>query len=153
LPRLVGVSKALEWAFTGALVSGHELVDSGLVRDVVSPGELIPRARELARAMGDGSSPVSIAVTRQLMWRMLGAEHPMRAHIAESRGLYGRMRGADAKEGVASFLEKREAKFPLRVSTDLPDIFDISDVPPFPDEPISPRYVPHLRPSRTDPDA
>jgi len=146
LPRLVGISRALEWAYTGELISGAELVDSGLVRDLIAPEELIPRTRELALSMCDVSSPVSTAVTRRLMWRGLGAEHPMLAHIAESRALYGRMRSADAQEGVASFLEKRAAKFPLRVSTDLPEVFDEGDVWPFPDEPISPRYVPHLRP-------
>jgi enoyl-CoA hydratase/carnithine racemase len=144
LPRIVGISTALRWAFTGALVSGEELVTSGLVKELVEPDELLPAARALAGAMTDGSAPVSIAVTRQLMWRMLGAEHPMQAHVAESRGLYGRMRSADAKEGVTSFLEKRDAAFPLRVSTDFPDVFDAAP-PTFPDEAISPRYVPHLR--------
>jgi enoyl-CoA hydratase/carnithine racemase len=144
LPRIVGISRALEWAFTGAFVTGDELVSSGLVREIVQPEQLLTRARVLAKAMTDGTAPVSLAVTRQLMWRMLGAQHPMEAHVAESRGLYGRMRSADAREGVASFLEKRDAEFPLRVSTDMPDVFD-QPTPPFPDESVSPRYVPQLR--------
>jgi enoyl-CoA hydratase/carnithine racemase len=145
LPRIVGISRALEWSFTGSFVSGGELLESGLVREVVQPDELLARARALASAMTEGAAPVSVAVTRQLMWRMLGAEHPMEAHVAESRGLYGRMRSADAREGVASFLEKRDAAFPLRISTDMPNVFD-APAPLFPDEPVSPSYVPHLRP-------
>jgi enoyl-CoA hydratase/carnithine racemase len=137
LPRIVGISRALEWAYSGRLVSGPELTESGLVREVVEPDALLARAREVAQEMTGESAAVSVAVTRQLLWRMLGADHPMQAHIAESRALYSRMRSADAKEGVASFLEKRDAHFPLGVSCDLPHVLD-SPGPGFPDEEIPP---------------
>jgi enoyl-CoA hydratase/carnithine racemase len=123
LPRVVGISRAMEWAATGRLFGPEEALDAGLVRGIYAADELLPAAYELAREIADNSAPVSVALTRQLMWRMLGASHPMQAHQAESRGLYSRGKSADAIEGVTSFLEKRPADFPLRVSTDLPDAF------------------------------
>jgi enoyl-CoA hydratase/carnithine racemase len=123
LPRIVGISRAMEWAATGRLFGPEEALDAGLVRSIHAPDELLPAAYELAREIADNSAPVSVALTRQLMWRMLGASHPMESHRAESRGLASRGKSADAVEGVTSFLEKRPADFPLRVSTDLPDAF------------------------------
>ncbi len=119
LPRVVGISRAMEWAATGRIFGPDEALSAGLVRSVYPADELLPAAYEIA----DNSAPVSVALTRQLMWRMLGADHPMQAHRAESRGLHSRGRSADAVEGVTSFLEKRAADFPLRVSRDMPDVF------------------------------
>jgi enoyl-CoA hydratase/carnithine racemase len=143
LPRIVGISRAARWSYTGDLISGDELVSSGLVDELHAPEELLPAALRLAGEIAANTAPVSVAVTRQLLWRMLTVNHPMEAHIAESRALYGRVRSADAAEGVASFLDRRPAVFPLRVSTSMPDVFDPEAVPAgFPDEPAAERYVP-----------
>ncbi|NEX63970.1 crotonase/enoyl-CoA hydratase family protein [Noviherbaspirillum galbum] len=123
LPRLVGISKALEWTYTGRIFSAQEALEGGLVQKVCKPGELLPAARELAREMVDNCAPVSLALTRQMMWRMLGAEHPMDAHRIDSRAIYARGASADAKEGVMSFLEKRPANFTNKVSSDMPSFF------------------------------
>jgi enoyl-CoA hydratase/carnithine racemase len=123
LPRLVGVQTALEWCYTGRLFPAHEALDRGLVRSLHAPQDLLPAARALAREIVDNTAPVSIAVTRQLIWRMAGAPHPMDAHRADSRGIQARGKSGDAREGVSSFLEKRPANYPDRVSSDLPDIW------------------------------
>jgi enoyl-CoA hydratase/carnithine racemase len=122
LPRVVGISRAMEWAATGRIFGPDEALAAGLVRSVQAPDDLLPAAYALASEIADNAAPVSVALTRQLMWRMLGAADPYEAHLAESRGLFERGRSADAREGVAAFLEKRPADFPLRVSTDLPEI-------------------------------
>ena len=122
LPRLVGISRAMEWVATGRVFDAQEALDGGLVRSVHPPGELLGAAGALAREIADNAAPVSVAMARMMMWRMLGAEHPMLAHRADSRGMYFRGRSADAAEGIASFLEKRAAEFPDRVSDGLPDI-------------------------------
>jgi len=124
LPRLVGISQALEWCYSGALFPATEALRGGLVRSVHAPDELLPAARALATSLTAESSPVSIALTRQMMWRMLGESHPMSAHRADSRGILARGRSADAAEGVVSFLEKRPAVFTDRVSDGLPDLFE-----------------------------
>jgi enoyl-CoA hydratase/carnithine racemase len=121
LPRLVGISRAMEWVATGRVFSAREAHQAGLVRSLHSQEELLPAAYELAREIAENTAPVSVAVARQLMWRMLGAEHPMIAHRADSRAMFARGRSADAVEGVTSFLEKRTAEFPDRVSDGLPD--------------------------------
>lgn len=122
LPRLVGISRAMEWVATGRVFGADEALQGGLVRSVYPPDELIGAANALAREIADNAAPVSVALARMMMWRMLGAEHPMVAHRADSRGMYYRGRSADAAEGITSFLEKRPAEFTDRVSDGLPDI-------------------------------
>jgi enoyl-CoA hydratase/carnithine racemase len=123
LPRLVGVQTALEWCYTGRVFSAQEAHEKGLVRSLLEPDDLLPAARALAREIIDNTAPVSVALTRQLIWRMAGADHPMEAHKADSRAIQARGAADDAKEGVNSFLEKRPAAYPNRVSTDLPAIW------------------------------
>ena len=123
LPKLVGISQALEWCYTGRIFGADEARSGGLVRSVHAPADLLPAAYALAREIADNTAPVSIALTRQMLWRMAGAEHPMAAHRIDSRAIYSRGRTLDAKEGVMSFLEKRPAEYPNKVSTDMPDFF------------------------------
>jgi len=123
LPRVVGISRAMEWVSTGRVFSAQEGLDAGLLRSLHSADELLPAARALATEIAENTAPVSVALARQLMWRMLGAEHPMVAHRADSRGMLARGQSADAAEGVTAFLEKRPAHFPDCVSDGLPDIF------------------------------
>jgi enoyl-CoA hydratase/carnithine racemase len=122
LPRVVGISRAMEWAATGRVFSAQEALEGGLVRSVHAADALLDAAYELAREIAENTAPVSVALARQLMWRMLGAEHPMLAHRADSRGMFARGQSADAVEGVTAFLEKRPARFPERVSDELPEI-------------------------------
>jgi len=131
LPHLVGVQTALEWCYTGRLFPAQEAHERGLVRSVHAPDELLPAARQLAREIADNTAPVSVALTRQLIWRMAGASHPMEAHRADSRGIQARGRSGDAREGVTSFLEKRAPAYPDRVSKDLPDIWPHWQPPSF----------------------
>jgi enoyl-CoA hydratase/carnithine racemase len=131
LPRVVGISQAMEWTATGRVFSAEEALAGGLVRSVHAPDELIPAARELAREIADNAAPVSVALTRRLLWTMLGASHPMDAHRADSRAMFSRGQSADAREGVTSFLEKRAAEFPDRVSDGLPDVFPGREEPSF----------------------
>jgi len=123
LPRLVGISRAAEWVYTGRVFPAAEALEAGLVRRVLTPDELLPAARELAREMAELTSPVAVALDRQMLWRMLGASDPAVAHRIDSRAMVAMGASGDAREGVASFLEKRPPAFPLRVSQDLPDIF------------------------------
>ena len=123
LSKLVGVQTALEWCYTGRVFPAQDALDKGLVRSVHEPDDLLPAARALAREIIDNTAPVSIALTRQMIWRLAGADHPMEAHKADSRAVQARGASADAREGVMSFLEKRPAAYPNRVSTDLPDIW------------------------------
>jgi enoyl-CoA hydratase/carnithine racemase len=131
LPRLVGLQTALEWCFTGRVFPAQEAFDKGLVRSLHAPDDLLPAARALAREIADNTAPVSVAITRQLLWRMAGAEHPMIAHRADSRGIQARGASADTREGVESFLQKRPAKYPNKVSTDLPDVWGAWSAPDF----------------------
>ena len=131
LPHLVGVQTALEWCYTGRIFPAQEAFDRGLVRSLHAPDDLLPAAKALAREIADNAAPVSVALTRQLIWRMACAAHPMEAHRADSRGIQARGRSGDAREGVTSFLEKRPAAFPDRVSRDLPDIWDHWQAPEF----------------------
>jgi enoyl-CoA hydratase/carnithine racemase len=121
LPRAVGISKALEWTCTGRVFPAQEALEGGLVKQVVAPEALMDTARALAREIADNAAPVSVALARQMMWRMLGADHPMEAHKVDSRAIYARGRMQDVKEGISSFLEKRPPVFTEKVSKDMPD--------------------------------
>ena len=123
LPRIVGISRALEWCETGRVFGPDEALAGGLIRSVHAPDELLPAAYALAAEIVENASPVSIALTRQMLWRMAGADHPMEAHKVDSRGIASRGASQDAIEGVMAFLEKRPANFPLTVSSDMPDFF------------------------------
>ena len=123
LPRVVGISRAAEWVYTGRVFSAEEALAGGLVSRVIAPADLLETARGLAREIADNTSAVSVALSRQLLWRMLGADHPMEAHKVDSRAIYWMGGSADAREGVAAFLEKRPARFTLRPSADLPDFY------------------------------
>ena len=123
LPRVVGISRAAEWVYTGRVFDAAEALDRGLVRSVHEPEELLGAARALATEIASGTAAVSVALARRMLWRMLGASHPMEAHRVDSRGIASRGASADAREGVESFLAKREAEYPDRVSDGLPDIF------------------------------
>ncbi|MBN3856264.1 crotonase/enoyl-CoA hydratase family protein [Paraburkholderia sp. Ac-20340] len=131
LSRVVGISSALEWCYTGRVFTADEALARGLVRSVHAPADLLPAAWALAREIADNVAPVSAAISRQMIWRMAGASHPMEAHRLDSRAIQSRGRSADAAEGVSAFLEKRPAAFPNRVSTDMPDFFDWQSEPPF----------------------
>ncbi|ETD31342.1 enoyl-CoA hydratase [Williamsia sp. D3] len=123
LPRIVGISTALEWTMGGKMVSAAEALERGLVREVVPAEDVLERAIAVASDLVSGTSPVSVAMTRQLLWRMLGADSPEVAHRAESEAIYVRGTSADVREGVAAFLEKRVPDFPQAVSGGLPNVF------------------------------
>ncbi|HWD29084.1 MAG TPA: crotonase/enoyl-CoA hydratase family protein [Rhizomicrobium sp.] len=123
LPRIVGIQQALAWCFSGKVFDAKEALAGRLVQEVVPADELLPRARAIAREIADNTSPVSVALIRQMMWRGLGMDHPMEAHKVDSRGIYARGASNDVKEGVVAFLEKRPAKFPEHVSKDMPPYF------------------------------
>ncbi len=131
LPRLVGIQTATEWVYTGRVFPASDAEKAGLVRSVHSNEDLLTVANELAREIADNTAPVSVALSRRMLWRMLGASHPMEAHRADSRGIMERGKSADSKEGVMSFLEKRAAVYPDRVSDGLPDIFPNWEEPEF----------------------
>ncbi|HEX9259493.1 MAG TPA: crotonase/enoyl-CoA hydratase family protein [Acidimicrobiales bacterium] len=131
LPRIVGIQQATEWVFTGRVFSAEEALAGRLVRSIHPPGELLAAAHAIAREIADNTAPVSVALSRQMLWRMLGASHPMEGHRADSRGIMYRGRSADATEGVVSFLEKRPAVYPDRVSDGLPDLFPWMEPPEF----------------------
>ena len=123
LPRVVGISQALEWCYSGRVFPGGEALAGGLVRSIHEPDDLLAAAKVIAREIADNTSAVSVTLIRQMFWKMLGADHPMEAHKIDSRGIYFAGKAADAKEGVESFLEKRTAKFPLKVSEDMPEFY------------------------------
>ena len=123
LPRAVGIQQALEWSYSGRVFGAEEALAGRLVRSLHPADELIPAARAIAKEIAEHTSAVSVALIRQMMWRMLGADHPMEAHKIDSRGVRAMGASADAKEGVASFLEKRPASFTLSPSRDLPEFF------------------------------
>lgn len=123
LPRVVGISKALEWCYSGKVFPASEAMDGGLLRSLHAPEDLLVEARKIAAEIRDNTSAVSITLVRHMMWKMLGADHPMEAHKIDSRGIYHRGKSPDSKEGVVSFLEKRPADFPGKVSTDMPEFF------------------------------
>ena len=123
LPRIVGIGKAAEWVYTGRVFGADEALRAALVSQVVAPEELLATARALAREIADNTSSVAVTLARQLLWRMLGADHPMEAHKIDSRCIFWMGRSADAYEGVSAFLQKRPAQFPLKVSADLPPFY------------------------------
>jgi len=131
LPRLVGISQATEWCYTGRLFGPQEAKDGRLIRSIHAADDLLPAARAIGREIADNTAPVSVALTRQMLWRMLGADHPMAAHRVDSRGIASRGRSDDAREGVTSFLEKRPPAFPVKVSDGLPEIFPDWEAPTF----------------------
>ncbi|MBY8826151.1 crotonase/enoyl-CoA hydratase family protein [Sphingomonas colocasiae] len=131
LPRLVGMPQALRWCYSGRIFDAAEALAGGLV-SAVHPGDaLLPAARALAHELTDESAPVSVALTRQMLWRMAGAAHPIEAHRLDSRLVWARGSSADAREGIGSFLEKRAAHFPDRVSTDTPHFARWMDDPDY----------------------
>lgn len=123
LPRIVGISQALEWCYSGRVFPATEALNGGLVKATYAKDTLLAEARAIAAEIRDNAAPVSVALIRHMMWRMLGADHPMEAHKIDSRGIYYRGSSADVKEGVESFLEKRPAEFSGTVNADMPDYF------------------------------
>ena len=131
LPRLVGMQQAMEWCMTGRIFDAAEAKAGGLVRSVHPQGELMDATRALAREIAENTSAVAVAMTRAMLWRLSATEHPMMAHRIDSRAIYRLSKGADTKEGVQSFLEKRPPAFPAKVSTDMPDFYPWWEEPPF----------------------
>lgn len=123
LPRLVGISQALAWCYDGGVFPATEALEGGLVKSLHPVDDLLPAANAIARSIADNTSPISVSLTRAMMWRMLGADHPMEAHKVDSRGIYHLGRSPEAKEGVESFLEKRPPAFPGKVSEDMPEFY------------------------------
>ena len=123
LPRIVGISQALEWCYTGRVFDASEAHSGGLIKGIYAQSELIDAAKALAREIADNTSAVSVAMTRAMMWRLSSGDHPMDAHRIDSRAIYRLSRGADAKEGITSFLEKRAPQYPAKVSEDMPDFY------------------------------
>jgi enoyl-CoA hydratase/carnithine racemase len=123
LPRAVGINQAMEWVATGRVFPAEEAHRAGLVSELLPHEELLPRARELAREIAANTSAVSVALSRQLLWKMLGADHPMVAHKLDSQAIHFMGRSPDAYEGVTSFLEKRSPEFRMRVSSEMPGFF------------------------------
>lgn len=131
LPKLVGISQALEWCYSGRVFDAAEAKAGGLVRSIHPQSELLDVARGLAREIADNTSAVSVAMTRAMMWRLPNSDHPMMAHRVDSRGIYRLSRSEDAKEGIASFLEKRDPVYPGKVSEDMPDFYPWWDEPEY----------------------
>jgi enoyl-CoA hydratase/carnithine racemase len=131
LPKIVGISQALEWCMTGRVFDAQEALAGGLVRSVHAPADLLAEAQKLAREIADNTSPVAVAMTRAMLWRLSAEDHPMDAHRIDSRAIYRRSRSGDAQEGISSFLEKRPPAYPDKVSTDLPDFFPWWDEPAY----------------------
>ncbi len=131
LPRVVGINQAMQWVATGRVFDADEALRGGLVSEVLAPDALLPRARELALEIAANTSAVSVGLARQMMWQMLGASHPMEAHRLDSAAMEYMGAGSDSREGVASFLEKRAAEFPMRVSEDFPSDIGLRPEPPY----------------------
>ena len=131
LPRIVGISQAMEWCMKGHVFGAEEALAGGLVKSAQPEDQLLEAAYAIARDIADNAAPVSVALTRQMLWRMLGASHPMEAHQIDSRGVYYRGKQADAQEGVMSFMEKRPARFTNTVSQDMPEFFPWWEEPDF----------------------
>jgi enoyl-CoA hydratase/carnithine racemase len=123
LPRIVGIGKAAEWLLTGRVFGAQEALAHGLLTEVLPPDSLIPRAREIASEIAQNTSAISVALCRQLLWKMLGADHPMEAHRLDSKAFKWSLQQSDAREGIMSFLEKRPPNFTMKPSTDMPDFY------------------------------
>ncbi len=123
LPRIVGISNALEWCYSGRVFGAEEALRGGLVRSIHAPAALLPAARTIGREIAENAAAVSVALIRQMMWRGLGLSHPMAAHRIDSRAILSRGRSNDVAEGVSSFLQKRSPIFPDQVSCNMPDFF------------------------------
>ena len=123
LPRVVGISQALQWCYSGRVFEAAEALHGRLVQSLHGKDELLPAARAILREIADHASPLSVTMIRHMMWRMLGADHPIEAHKLDSRGVYYLGRGPDSQEGVEAFLEKRPPNFQGRVSSDMPEYF------------------------------
>ena len=123
LPRVVGINQALDWCYSGKVFEAEEAKSGGLISEIVPQEKLIETARAKAMEIAENTAPVSVALTRAMLWRGLGMDHPMEAHKIDSRGILNRGRSEDAKEGVTSFLEKRPAIYPNKVSSDMPDFY------------------------------
>ena len=122
LPRIVGISKALDWCFSGKVFSAQEALKHGLVSEIIEENNLLNRALKIANTYTSKTSSVSVSLSRQMLWRMLGANHPREAHLIDSVAMKEMGKSLDIKEGILSFFERREPKFPMKVSRDLPDI-------------------------------
>ena len=122
LPRIVGISKALDWCYTGKVFNSQEALQHGLVSEVVPDDKLIARALEIGSSYSSKTSAISVSLARQMMWNMLAATHPEEAHILDSMAMERMGKSPDIKEGIASFLEKRAPSFSMKVSKDLPDL-------------------------------
>ncbi|MGI6550810.1 MAG: crotonase/enoyl-CoA hydratase family protein [Syntrophomonadales bacterium] len=134
LPRIVGIGQALEWGLTGRIFSAAEAYERRLVNKIVAPEEVLPTARAIALDIAQNTAPVSVALTRQLMWSMLGASHPMEAHRVESKGYHWLGQQPDAAEGVMAFLEKRLPNFSMSTQKDMPDFYPWAPEPKFREE-------------------
>ena len=134
LPRITGFAQAAELIYTGRLITAQEALDFGIVSKVLPADDLLPAAKALAREIADNTSSLATAMSRQVLWKMLGANHPMEAHRIESKALYYMQRSPDLLEGVQSFLEKRPPDFKMKPSTDMPDFFPFGDDPPYEEE-------------------
>jgi enoyl-CoA hydratase/carnithine racemase len=131
LPKVVGLQRAAEWLYTGRVFDAAEALAGGLVSRVVAPEELLPAATALAREIADNTSAVAVALSRQMLWRMAGADHPMEAHKVDSRGIYAMGASPDVAEGIAAFKEKRAPDFRMKPSTDMPDFYPWWEERPF----------------------
>lgn len=131
LPRIVGISRAMEWVATGRIFGAQEALDHRLISRSVPKDQVLVVANQLAREIADNTSAVSVALSRQLLWSMLGASHPMDAHIVDSKALFYMGASADAMEGIQAFLEKRPAQFPMSPSRDMPDFYPWWEEPKF----------------------
>ena len=123
LPKIVGISNALQWCLSGKIFMPNEALSKGLVTEITTEDKLMERAEEIAAEFVEATSSLSVTLIRQMLWKMLGADHPMEAHKIDSRGVYSLGKTGEASEGVMSFLEKREPNFPGKVSKDLPEFY------------------------------
>ena len=123
LPKIVGISNALQWCLSGKIFQPAEALEKGLITEITSEEDLLKRAKEIASDFVDSTSSLSVTLIRQMLWKMLGADHPMEAHKVDSRGVYFLGKTGEASEGVLSFLEKRDPNFPGKVSKDLPEFY------------------------------